>query len=763
MRGTRWLLLVAIAAIIFGVGVTYQEQKKANQKNALAAPAPLADDVSSALDRPDMVHKDQKTGCIIWELSPKDMRQAADSSHSELTDVRLKLYHNGAAKCGDKFDLVRSAAATYFDSEGRLYAEGAVEITLGEPIEGEAPASLVSITTSGVTFDINTGKSDTDSAAEFVFKNGAGHSTGATYDPPSKELLMKHDVVVDWQPATPHAKALHIEAPSLQYHENTAEIDLAPTGRMTRGDLIFEGETPIIRLRDDGAGHKFIREIDADHAHGTDNTPNRKLSYAGDRVWVFYNDDHLIQRIVVEGDAAMTSTAETSETQVAANHVEMYFDPHDKESQLTRVVCNGKAVVASKPLPAAGRQPAESHVLRAENIEMQMRPGGREIQTVAAHPSGVLEFLPNLPAQHHRTLRGDQMLISYAPKNRIEAFHATNVTTTTDPNADELKRHRAVSTTSSKDFSARFDPQTSQLIAMEQTGNFTYQEGDRKAHANKAAFDQKQNVMTLDSGAAVSDATGSTAADHIRLDQATGDFLAEGNVSSTRLPDKSQKGDSAMLSGDAPMNAQAGRMESTNRAGNHHTHYQGNVKLWQGANRIGADMVEIDRDKHTLVADGHVVTEAWEQPKDDKKKAGGAAVLTKVYAPHLVYTDGDRLAFYSGGVKLDRPDLHLKSQELHAWLADSKADSQLEKAFADGAVEIAGARKDNAYDGTSEHAEYYTGEQKVVLNGGTPQLTRTAGGKQPTVIKQAQLIYFVNDGKLVGTGAAADRIPPKKK
>ena len=37
MRGTRWLLLVAIAAIIFGVGVTYQQQKKSNEQNALAA------------------------------------------------------------------------------------------------------------------------------------------------------------------------------------------------------------------------------------------------------------------------------------------------------------------------------------------------------------------------------------------------------------------------------------------------------------------------------------------------------------------------------------------------------------------------------------------------------------------------------------------------------------------------------------------------------------------------------------------------------
>ena len=85
-----------------------------------------------------------------------------------------------------------------------------------------------------------------------------------------------------------------------------------------------------------------------------------------------------------------------------------------------------------------------------------------------------------------------------------------------------------------------------------------------------------------------------------------------------------------------------------------------------------------------------------------------------------------------------RPDLHVKSKELHAWLseskpepplqkadsqpekADSKADSQLEKAFADGSVEISGARRDTAYNGTSEHMEYYTREQKVILNGGVP-------------------------------------------
>jgi hypothetical protein len=111
-----------------------------------------------------------------------------------------------------------------------------------------------------------------------------GESNGATYDPPTKELLMKHDVKVDWQPASPNAKPLHIEAPSLRYLESAAEIDLLPTGRMTRDELTFEGEKPTIRLRDDGAGPQIHP------ARSTPTTPTepmrrprKQLKYAADK------------------------------------------------------------------------------------------------------------------------------------------------------------------------------------------------------------------------------------------------------------------------------------------------------------------------------------------------------------------------------------------------------------------------------------------------------------------------------------------------
>ena len=261
-------------------------------------------------------------------------------------------------------------------------------------------------------------------------------------------------------------------------------------------------------------------------------------------------------------------------------------------------------------------------MLRSETLEMKMRPGGREIESVVTKAPGTLEFLPNLPVQHHRTLDGKDFVIAYGPQNRVDSFRAADVKTRTDPTAEERSRNRPQSVTTSRELEARFDPKTSHMQNMQQSGDFAYEEGDRKARAAKATMDADQNVILLDTGARIWDATGSTAADHIRLDQRTGDFLAEGNVNSSRLPDKDQKKNSEMLSGDEPLQATARKMDSRNR--NRQIHYEGAVHMWQGANRIQADVVDVDRNldpqKRTLVADGHVVTNLWEEPKDDKPR-----------------------------------------------------------------------------------------------------------------------------------------------
>ena len=203
---------------------------------------------------------------------------------------------------------------------------------------------------------------------------------------------------------------------------------------------------------------------------------------------------------------------------------------------------------------------------------MKMRPGGREIESVVTKAPGTLEFLPNLPVQHHRILDGNDFVIAYGP-TRIASTpsSATNVKTQTDPTADELKRKqpRRQRHHQPRHWRRASTPRPASMATMQQSGDFAYEEGDRKARAAKATMDADQNVIVLDTGARMWDPTGSTSADRIRLDQRTGDFVAEGNVNSSRLPDKDQKKNSEMLSGDDPLQATARKMDSRNRNRTH--------------------------------------------------------------------------------------------------------------------------------------------------------------------------------------------------
>ena len=758
MRGMRWLLLVAIVAILGGVAYKYRALRLAQAKQVTPAPEPLSAGLSASSQHWSYRNKDLKTGRILADIDAEGMEQPTDASRVDLKNVTMKIYN----KDSSAYDLVKSAAASFNTTDRSLYSQGAVEITLNLPLQGAPAKQPTVIKSSGVTFDSNTGKADTDQASSFVFEKGDGKATGATYDPGSHQLEMKHDVEVHWNPPGKNAKPMKIEAASLSYHETTSEIWLKPWGKMTRENSVVQGDEVVVKLQD-----QVIRQITALRAHGTDDLPTRKLRYSADELAMEFDDDGVAQKVNGNKNANLVSTTDTSETTVTGDRVDLSFTPNGHEAVLTQVAANGKGVVTAKPLAAPGRQLSETHVLRSDNFEMKMRPDGREIQSVVTHAPGKLEFIPNLPVQHHRVLDGNDFVINYGAQNRVDTFHTTNARTVTDPTPEEVRlKKRVASTTSSKELDAKFDPKTGHLANLQQSGDFAYQEGERNAKAVKATMDEGQNVIVLDSAARIWDNTGSTAADRIRLDQRTGDFVADGNVASSRMPEKDQKKNSEILSGDAPLQATARKMDSKDR--NQNIHYEGGVTMWQGANRIQADTIDLDRKKKTLVADGHVVSNLWEEPKGDDKKKKANPVLTEVRAAHMVYTDATRLTHYTGGVQLKRPGLQVKSQELRALLAEGGADSKLEKAYADGGVQIFSTSKDRTRDGTGDHAEYYTDDQKVILRGSWVKMVEKVFAlPQPNTTEGKELTYYTNDDILAvqsdSSKPSQTRITQKKK
>ena len=738
MRGPRWLLLLAIAAILGGIVFTYRAQKRSAAAHAPARPKDLPDDLHSSAQLWHWVETDAKTGHVRADITAEDFREVKDSSRVDLKGMKLRL----PGKKDDTYDLINAANAQFYKSEHRLYSEGDVEITLNLPTAGAPQRAPVVIHSAGVTFNTETYRAETDSPSTFTFQNGSGKATGAYYDPTAHELRMKQDVEIHYQPQGPGARPMTIEAGGLVFHENNQTIELPPWGKLTREGTVVEGDAPLIQLQN----HQ-IRNVHAFHARGTEDNDSRQISYSATELFMDCNDHGQVEHIAAVDNARLVSNAPTSQTTVTGDRVDLNFEVRDNRSILLRVAAAGHGVVISKPLPAPGTEPGDTHVLSADKLEMTMRPGGKELDRIVTRGPSSLEFVPNTAAAHHRVLRGKDFLIAYGQDNRIDTFRATDAHTATDPNAEERKRKRAQSITSSREINARFDPKTSHLVAMEQSGGFAYAEGGRQARAAKATLDSDQNVMVLDGAARMWDSTGATSADRIRMNQTSGDFTAEGNVNSSRMPEPDAKKNSQILATDEPLQAQARRMVSTNKSRN--MHYEGGVVMWQGANRITADTVDVDREKRSFIADHNVVSSLWEEPKDAEKKKTAAPVLTVVRAPRLVYTDADRLAVYTGGVDMSRPGMHITSRELHAVLADSSADSRLEKAVADGGVKIVADTVNGRRIATAEHSEYYTGDAKVILTGGKPRLVDEAGHST----EGEKLTYFSNDDRLSIDGA----------
>ncbi len=745
MRLARPLILLAILLILGGLGATYYARLKLQALSSPAKPKKLAPGTAATFHGWTYTHTSNQQTVIT--VHADDFQEV--EGKQELTGLELDIYH----KDGDKYDRVKSAKAEFDMSQGILYSDGDVEITMGVP-EGEPPSGrLLKIKSSGVRVESKTGRASTDRLATFHFDRGDGKAVGAEYDPNTRELLMHSQVELIWRGSDPKTVPMKVETSEVHYNERTAKVLLSPWSKLSRDTMSINAGPATVTLNSG-----LIKLVETTQAHGTDQRPGRNLEYGANQLALDFNDNNQITKIAAFDQARLVATAETAATTLTADRVTLFFETTPGESVLNTALAEGHSVAESKPLPAAGVEPADTRILTSDTINMRMRAGGREIECLDTPAAAKIEFIPNRAEQPHRWVNGDRISISYGEKNQIRSFRTVNVVTRTEkPKPKDAKEPPAPALTWSKDLLATFQPNSSQLAKLEQWNDFRYQEGERHAKADRAALEQLNNVIELNGSARIWDSTGSADADRIVLDQKSGDFSAEGNVRSLRLPDK--KKDTAqgggMLSEDEPLNARAKKMRSTDN--NLNILYEGNAVLWQGSNRLQGDVVQIDRDNSLLKAHGQVVSQlldkaAADPPKsgDAKKSATKAAVrvFTIVRAPELEYNDQQRIAVYKGGAELERPNMHVKAREIQAFLRNNSNDSSLDHAFADGKAEIVQTAPERTRNGTSEHAEYYVDEDKVILEGVQPQFVDSLRGST----RGEKLTWFSKDDRLLVNG-----------
>ena len=742
-RAAPYFLFAVIVGIAGLVWYSYQQQLAVQKRNTAAPPTPLASTLNSKAE--GFVYRTSEGTRTVAELRAKDYREVKDPGFMELDQMELRLFHPD----GKSFDLVKAAKGNFYPTESRLSSESEVEVQMAVSPDGAPTGKILAIKAQGASLEIKTGKMVSQGRVEFNFEQeggtGTGHATGAEYDPQAHELHLMHASFLKWQPKDSKAKPIEVESEEVRYKELESKVYLSPWSKMRKDDFSLDAANSEVNLE-----KGVIRHVLAIDAKGLDRAPKRQVDYAAKTLNVDFNSRGQVEKVIAEDDAKLNTTGDNGKTRAAARRMDLFFIAEEKESLLDKALANGKASIESIPAVKAGGLMAETKLLRSESIEMKMRKNGQDMEVVQVHAPGTLDFLPNRPTQRKRHLEGERMTIQYAANNQIESFRSVNVATRTEPEANAKKGSQPMLTWS-KDLEARFDPKTGEMQRLEQWNDFRYQEGEQRAKANRAVQESAANRITLTQNARVWDPTGSTDANEIVLNQKTSEFVATGNVRSTREAEKNAKNGKS----DEVTQATADRMET--RESNSKIRYEGNAVMWQGENRLRAPRIDIERKAGQLRAFGGIIHQMVDEKSAQARKTG--AILTNVKATEMFYSDKDRVVEYRSNVIMSRPGLEVQSNQLRAYLEEDDSErfneqpsGGIEKAFAYGAVRIVETGAQRVRKGNGETGEFYTADSKLVLEGGKPEMVDLVKGVEQRRTTGKQLTWFANNDKIIVDG-----------
>ena len=128
-----------------------------------------------------------------------------------------------------------------------------------------------------------------------------------------------------------------------------------------------------------------------------------------------------------------------------------------------------------------------------------------------------------------------------------------------------------------------------------------YVDGERKAWGDRAIYTPADQMLVLNGSPRVVDGGMTTTSRSMRLNRATGDAFAEGEVKSTYSDLKAQP-NGALLAASDPIHVTARAM--TAHSSPAVALYTGDARLWQNANVIQAPSIEFDRNHRSVVAQG---------------------------------------------------------------------------------------------------------------------------------------------------------------
>jgi lipopolysaccharide export system protein LptA len=759
-------------------------------------------------------------GRTLFTVQASSLKQFRLDGRAELHNVSIVLYGRDSSR----FDQIYGDNFTYDQKSGDVTANGDVQIDL-EPNPSGATApdqatpkelkNPIHLKTRDLVFNNKTGDAATDARVDFQTPQAAGSAVGVRYAGKTNTLVLLsqvHVVVKDRSSSIIDAASGNMNSQShqvvlnqatlrqgqliVQTNEatfflgednsvqrvlavgnvtaqtaegrpgNSAKAEQALHARADEGELLLEGKQNRLRTAN-LTGNVEVERGGDQPVHG--NAGRAVLDFVGQNE---LRKIHAMDGVRLTQKAANTSSSpkrssRPQDFELTAPVVDFYMT---NTRALDRAVTTGNAQIVISP--AQADEKAKDVKAKADHAPAPLSASPSERTVVTAG---------KFTAKFEQTPEG---------QSRITSMHGAPDARIVSVSPEQPDRVSA-----SDNLDAAFLPEGG-IGSITQQGHMTYTDGLDAAHrtqawADLAHYTPVDQILLLTGKPRVDNGGMETTAQTVRIDRATGDGFADGDVKTT-YSELKEKPNGALLASSSPIHVTAQSMTSHQNTGT--ALYTGNARLWQDANVIQAPSIEFDRDHRSVLAQGtpvHPVSTILVQnqkndpapgsqtanpPASTSQAAGSGKASARrtskstpvaITSSRLTYADGERKAHYEGGVIAKGVDFTCTSKTMDAYLLPrqpgpasnaqptanqspaviSTGPGQLDHMVAQGDVVVQQPNR----RALGQTLTYTAADNKFVLTGGTPSIFDAERGK----ITGVSLTFFRADDRVLVEGEAS--------
>ncbi len=765
-RLRRWFAFIAVLMIATVAGMYFYAQWSL-RKAVRTIPAKLGLDIQQTAEGFSISKSTE--GRTQFTISASKAVQFKAGGLADLHNVKIVIYGKDASR----FDRVEGDDFEYDPVSGNVTTKGRVLIDLEANPEGirhsdqsppEKARAPLHLETDGLVFNKNTGDASASGKVEFQTPQASGSAVGIQYTAKTGTMNLLSAVVMTVNRPQP----VHLHADRGVITKQPHQVVLT-TVHMTRDQQEAWSDLATFFLREDDTVDHIVAEGDVRseiHGRASSNSETRERS---DHAELFLTGSrNLLTTAVLTGNVQLDSLG-GQPANANAGRATLHFAGSAAGQQLLETVHaedsvhltqkNSRSGTLLAVAPSGPSSPSSSAISSTpakgstQDVEMTapvmdfIVEDGRLLER--AETSGPPQIVITQPDANQKTVvTAAKFIAKFTENNRLATLHgepdAKIVSSLIsagkiEPNKIELSKAGAIQAgasapsdrvSTSRMLDVAFLPEGG-VRSITQTGAFTYADGTEKAWSQRAEYTTADQLVALTGSPRVVDGGMTTTAHTIRINRATGDAFAEGNVKST-YSDLQAQPNGAMLASSDPIHVTSHGMTANRSTAI--TVYTGDARLWQDANIVQAPVLQFDRDHRSLFAHGESGAETGQSPAPTQDSTqpvstvlvqvdkSGKVTPVHITSARLHYADLERKVFLDGGVTAQEEDATMTGQQMTVFLlprSQSKtgiapSPGQVDRIIAENRVVIVQPTR----HATGDRLVYTSADDRYVLTGG---------------------------------------------